>query len=82
MNDAEVLEYLQSYAPLDSFHLFAGDILIRFKDEAGKAWILMEDDDELADRAAALLKARGVKVFDDFSALREYENRSKVSRKI
>jgi hypothetical protein len=82
MNDAEVLEYLQSHAPLDSFYLCAGDTLLRFKDEAGKAWILMEDNDKLAARAAELLKARGVKVFDDFFAMLEYEKQSKGSGKV
>jgi hypothetical protein len=77
MNDADVLEHLQSYAPLDSFYVCAGDNVVRFKDETGKGWTLAIDNDEVAARAVELLKARGAKVFDDFFAMLEYEKQSK-----
>jgi len=80
MNDAEVREYLLSHAPLDRFYLYApgghDDGLIRFTDPAGRAFVLAEDDDDLARHAIAVLKALGVRVFEDFSELLQYENRT------
>ena len=78
MKDAEVLEYLVSHAPLDRYYLYeppgeAGTLLLRYLDSSGWPWNIMEDDDELVTRAAAFLKAAGVRVFEDYSALLQYE---------
>ncbi|HTH10756.1 MAG TPA: hypothetical protein VMA55_14410 [Acidovorax sp.] len=76
MSDVEVLEYLQSHAPLERFYLFKspeGDILMKYFDRSGRSWNLMEDDDAFSSRAISFLRRSGVRVFDDFSALLRYE---------
>jgi hypothetical protein len=83
MSDTEVLEYLVSHAPLDRFYLFTppgtDDTLMKYIDSTGKPWNIMEDDDELVARAVTFLKATGVKVFEDFSALLQYEQQFRQS---
>jgi hypothetical protein len=39
----------------------------------GASWNLLEDDDETVACAVAFLKRSGVKTFDDYAALLEYE---------
>ena len=77
MTDAEVLEYLVSYAPVDRFYIFVppgpGTPMMKYIDSAGRPWNIMEDDDALVDRAVVLLKAAGVRVFEDYSILLDYE---------
>lgn len=76
MNDAEVLAYLLSHAPIDRFYIFVppgGDALMKYFDSTGRSWNFMEDDDEMAACAVAFLRHSGVKVFDDYSELLKYE---------
>jgi hypothetical protein len=77
MNDAEVMVYLQSHAPLERFYLFVpkerSEVLMKYFDAAGKFWNIMEDDDETVAKASELLKRSGVRVFVDYPALLAYE---------
>jgi hypothetical protein len=77
MNDAEVLAYLLSHAPLDRFYLFAppgaSAALMMYFDSSGKPWSIMEDDDETVERAVEFLKRSGVPVFDDYLAVARHE---------
>jgi hypothetical protein len=85
MNDAEVLEYLVSHAPLERFYIFeprgTGNALMSYFDSAGRPWNIMEDNTELVARAVAYLKASGVKVFEDYSALLQYEQQHRQEAK-
>lgn len=77
MNDAEVLTYLLSHAPLDRFYLIAppgaSAALMMYIDSAGRPWSIMEDDDKAVERAVDLLKRSGVPVFDDYAAATRHE---------
>lgn len=77
VSDFQAREYLLSHAPLDRFYLFvprgSDETLVKFFDEDGQTWNLMEDDDDAVARAVAFLKHAGVKTFDDYADLLEYE---------
>lgn len=77
MNDSDILKYLLSHAPLDRFYLFTPrgttDTLMKYFDSTGKSWNIMEDDDGTVALATAFLKRSGVKIFEDYAALLEYE---------
>ena len=77
MNSSEVLTYLLSHAPLERFYLFAqagdGSALMMYFDSRGRPWSIMEDDDETVSLAVDFLKRSGAPVFDDYPALRQYE---------
>ena len=72
MNDKDaVAAYLMAYADLDCFYVTVGrgiqDGLIGYVDRSGKAWILMEDDEDLAEACLAFLRSRPAAVFDSQS---------------
>jgi hypothetical protein len=46
---------------------------MKYFDSTGVSWSLMEDDDETVAHAVAFLKRSGVKTFEDYAALLEYE---------
>ncbi len=77
MNDSDVINYLISHAPLDRFYLLvlqgSNITLIKYFDSTGVSWNLMEDDDHTVERAIDLLKRTGVRCFEDYAALLEYE---------
>lgn len=77
MSDFDVQKYLLSHAPLGRFYLFippgTDDVLIKFFDATGMSWSLMEDDDCAVAHAVAFLKELGVKTFEDYADLLEYE---------
>lgn len=81
MNDAEILAYLQSHAPLERFYLFmprgGDDVLMKYFDASGRSWSIMEDDDETVARAAEFLKRAGVQAFYDYDALLKFEELGK-----
>ena len=69
MNDKDaVAAYLMAYADLDCFYVTVGrgiqGGLIGYVDRSGKAWVLMEDDEELADACLAFLRSMPAAVFD------------------
>jgi|JI8StandDraft_2_1071088.scaffolds.fasta_scaffold49433_2 hypothetical protein len=77
MNDAQVLTYLLSHAPLDRFYLIeppgASAALMMYFDSTGKPWSIMEDDDAAVGRAVDFLKRAGAPVFDDYAAATKHE---------
>jgi hypothetical protein len=46
---------------------------MKYFDSTGKSWNIMEDDDGTVALATAFLKRSGVKIFEDYAALLEYE---------
>ncbi|UXY14523.1 hypothetical protein N8I74_14520 [Chitiniphilus purpureus] len=77
MSEFDVQEYLLSHAPLDQFYIFippggAGP-LVKFFDDMGMSWNLMEDDDGAVAQVVKFLKCRGVKTFEDYEDLLEFE---------
>lgn len=77
MSDFDVQEYLLSYAPISRFYLFfppgSDDVMIKFFDDMGGAWSLMEDDDGVAASAVVFLKSLNAKAFEDHAELLAYE---------
>lgn len=77
MSDSDVKEYLRSYAPLTNFYLFfppgSDDVLIKFFDESGRPWNIMEDDESAVANAVAVLKSLNAKMFHDHAELLAYE---------
>lgn len=77
MSDFDVNEYLLSYAPLARFYLFfppgGDDVLIKFFDEAGRSWNIMEDDESVVANAVAFLSRLNARTFQDHAELLAYE---------
>lgn len=77
MNDAQILTYLLSHAPLDRFYLIAppgaSSTLMMYFDPKGEPWNIMEDDDETVECAVNFLKRAGAPVFDDYAAATKHE---------
>lgn len=76
MSDVEILDYIQSHAPVDRFYLFnslGGEVLVKYFDAAGQSWSIMEDDEVLVTKVVGFLRRSGVRVFNDFGALLKYE---------
>lgn len=70
-------EYLLSYAPLTQFYIFFppgnDGVMIKFFDEMGVSWDLMEDDDVVVGDAVRFLESLNVKAFKDRAELLAYE---------
>ncbi len=80
MNEAQILAYLESHAPLTRFYLFApaqgGQALIKYFDAAGKSWNIMEDDDQFVAQLTQFLERSDVRVFNDYATLLKFEEES------
>lgn len=77
MKDVAISEYLIDHAPLERFYIFmpTGEegVLMKYFDESGRSWNLMEDDDEMVQCSVAFLMRSGVKVFTDYASLFQFE---------
>lgn len=73
---ADAERRLRHFADLADFwilrtnHIQPG--LIHFLDSEGRAFVLMDDDDNRVTQCIALLEARGCPVFDDVIAMDKY----------
>lgn len=80
MKYTEILAYLESHAPLERFYLFmpgqGDDVLVKYFDDSGRSWNIMEDNDEAVAQVAEFLKRSGVQVFKDYSSLLKFEQES------
>jgi hypothetical protein len=75
-NESRAMTHLQKFAPLERFwiyrtaHTLPG--LIHYSDQSGKAWTLMEDDEDMLDQCIAVLEARGCPIFSDIDPMDAY----------
>ncbi len=71
--------HLRQFAPLERFWIsrteYTAPGLIHYSDRDGKAWTLMEDDEDLLDHCIALLELRGCPVFCDIESMDAYADR-------
>jgi hypothetical protein len=77
--EEELQEYLLSHAEIRAFYITCLDNsssgLISYFDSKGKAWRLMEDNDDLVADAVEFLKNHGAPLFEDINAVQEFESR-------
>jgi hypothetical protein len=71
--------HLRRFAPLERFWIYRTEHtapgLIHYSDQDGKAWALLEDDEDLLDCCIALLESRGCSVFNDIESIYSYSSR-------
>ena len=81
-SELEVVAYLASHAPLESFYIYRpsnhGDGLIKFHDENGYSWSLMEDDSDMTSAATMVLMAKNVPVITTLDTLASFEQHAKA----
>lgn len=76
---ADAEKHLRQYAQLSDFwllrtpHIQPG--LIHYFDAEGRAFVLMDDDDNRVEQCVALLEARGCPVFEDVAAMDSFIER-------
>jgi hypothetical protein len=78
-SESRAEDHLKRFAPLERFWIYrtehAAPGLIHYSDQDGKAWTLMEDDEDLLDSCIELLESRGCSVFDDVESMDAYVSR-------
>jgi hypothetical protein len=84
MNESETLQYLLSHAPLEQFYLFApkgmDEPMLKFFDQNGRSWIVMEDDSKVVAAAVMFLRRHGVHEFDNAEHMLAFERSKSTSR--
>jgi hypothetical protein len=77
--EEDLRRYLLSHAEIGAFYIICSDNispgLIKYFDSTGKAWSLMEDDDELVAKAVEFLRKNGAPLFENVSAAQEFESK-------
>lgn len=78
-SESKAEAHLKRFAPLSRFWIYRTEHtapgLIHYSDQDGRAWTLMEDDEDLLDACIALLESRGCSVFDDVESMDDYAAR-------
>ncbi len=71
--------HLRQFASLERFWIYRTEHtapgLIHYSDRDGKAWTLLEDDEDLLDYCVALVESRGCPVFSDIESMDAYAGR-------
>lgn len=82
-SELEIVAYLASHAPLESFYIYRpsndGDGLIKFHDENGDSWSLMEDDSDMVSAATMALMAKNAPLITTLDSLASFERHVKAT---
>ena len=83
-NEFRAMTHLQKFAPLERFWIYRTEHtlpgLIHYSDQSGKAWTLMEDDEDVLAQCIAVLEGRGCPVFSEIDSMDAYARQFALSK--